>query len=387
MLRLAVFLVFLVVSVILGLMVLKHPGYVFVVYQPWMVQMPLWVVLLGTIIVFGLFYVLIDSIDQLHLLWFRLKNWFLWRREHRAYSQTQHGLALLIEGRWAKAERLLLKGVKKTIDPLMNYLGAARAAQARGALDKRDQYLREAHKSAPQAELAIGLTKVELQLEQHQLEQAAATINRLLTLSPRHPRVLLLAEKVYVHLGDWRALQALLPKLRKARVLTKDQLVLFEANIAKLLLHAFSKTSLRELNTCYDDLPRAVRHEPGVLLAYAKGLFAYGESEKISAIVRRAMKSYYDPELMSFYSKLPHEDTHRELVMAGGWLKLHGPQPGLLLLLGQLCVDTKLWGKAKEYFNQCLSQGPNPQASLAYGRLLEQLGESSAATAVYRNAL
>lgn len=387
MLRLSVFLVFLVISVVLGLMVLNHPGYVFVVYQPWMVQMPLWVVLLGVIIVLGLFYVLIDSVDQVHMLWFRLKNWFRWRREHRAYSQTQHGLTLLIEGRWMKAERLLLKGVKNTIDPLMNYLGAAKAAQARGALDKRDQYLREAHRVASDAELAIGLTKIELQLEAHQLEQAAATINRLLTLSPRHPGVLKLAEKIYIQLSDWQALQALLPKFRKARVFNKDELIAYESEMARILLNAYAGISLTAVNAVYDDLPRAVRYEPSVVIAYTKALVAQGEPTKAIALIRRALKSYYDPHLLALYLKLPHEDTHRELVMAGGWLKLHGAQPELLLWLGKLCVEAKLWGKAKDYFNQCLALGPNAQASLAYGRLLEQLDEPTAAMAVYRNAL
>ena len=45
--RLILFLLFLIASVSFGLVVVRHPGYLLVVYQPWMVQMPLWFAILG----------------------------------------------------------------------------------------------------------------------------------------------------------------------------------------------------------------------------------------------------------------------------------------------------------------------------------------------------
>src|SRR5436190_2914368 len=105
--RLIIFLLFLVASVWIGVEVVRHPGYLLVAYQPWMVQMPLWFAILTLVVCFGLFYFLIDSIDRLGFLWFKLKNWLHIRREHKSYSKTQQGLSALIEGRWKKAERLL----------------------------------------------------------------------------------------------------------------------------------------------------------------------------------------------------------------------------------------------------------------------------------------
>lgn len=196
--RLLFFLIFLIVSVWFGLNIVRHPGYLFLVYQPWMVQMPLWFAILCTFIFLVLFYVLISGIDRFSFLWFRMKNWLRIRREHRAYSKTQHGLATLIEGRWQKAERLLLAGVNQSFDPLINYLGAAKAAQEQGARDRRDKYIQTAYHVAPQAELAIGLVQANMELKQDQFEHAAATLQHLQKISPRHPQVLRLLEKVYV---------------------------------------------------------------------------------------------------------------------------------------------------------------------------------------------
>ena len=105
---------------------------------------------------------MIDSFDRMGFLWFRLKNWLHIRREHQSYSKTQQGLALLIEGRYKKAEKYLIAGVNQSIDPLINYLSAARAAQAQAAFDRRDHYIQKAYEVAPKARLAIGITQAEL---------------------------------------------------------------------------------------------------------------------------------------------------------------------------------------------------------------------------------
>ena len=79
---------------------------------------------------------MIAGVDAIQLLWVRIKNWLRLRREHQSYSKTQQGLTMLIEGRWSKAERLLLAGVSQSFEPLMNYLGAAKAAHEQGAFER-----------------------------------------------------------------------------------------------------------------------------------------------------------------------------------------------------------------------------------------------------------
>ena len=69
--------------------------------------------------------------------------------------------------------------MNQTVDPLINYLGAAKAAQEQGAFERRDNLLQKAYRVAPEADLAIGLTQAELEIEQHQFEHAMATLNHL----------------------------------------------------------------------------------------------------------------------------------------------------------------------------------------------------------------
>lgn len=390
--RLILFLIFLVASVWFGLTILRHPGYVFLVYQPWMVQMPLWFAALAFLVFFILFYFLITSIDYFQFAMFRIKNWWRFRKEHRSYSKTQHGLMFLIEGRWKKAESLLLGGIHQSIDPLMNYLGAARAAQELKAYDRRDEYLQKAYQAVPDAEIAIGMTQAELELQQEHFERAIATLNRLRQLSPRHPGVLKLLEKAYVRSADWKNLQALLPYLRRARVLTAEQFQQFEKNIACEVLRT-EGVSYQSIEHIYNSLPRYVRRNADVVCAYVKQLRALHKpndaviSKQIEDSIRKTLKTQWQPELAQIYGTLHFSNLNRQLVIVGAWLKLHGSKPELLLTLGRLCAKVQLWGKAKGYFEKCLSLGPNPEASLEYGKLLEQLGEEEEAIQTYRLGL
>ncbi len=386
--RLFLLLLFLVASVWFGLTIMRHPGFLYVVYQPWMVQMPLWFALICLFIIFGLFYLVVTGIDKVVFLWFRMKNWLRFRREHRSYSKTQHGLTTLIEGRWKGAERLLLNGVNQSIDPLLNYLGAAKAAHEQNAFERRDKYIQTAYHVAPQEELAIGLVQATMELQQDRLESAAATLNHLLTLSPKHPQILRLLEKVYVRSSNWENLLALLPDLRKAQLITTEQSVQFEKNIYCEQLLAATNKNNEALHQLWNNMPRSARKNPEVVCAYVKQLQHNGHANhEIEELIRKTLKSHWQPELVTIYGTLPFTNLNRQLVIVGAWLKMYGPHLETRLTLGRLCMRVQLWGKAKDYFKKCLEDGFNPAASLEYGKLLELLGETDDAIAVYKAGL
>lgn len=391
--RLIIILLFLVASVWCGLLAIRHPGFLFIVYQPWMVQMPLWFAVLGFLIFFGLFYIVIDSMDRIGFLWFRLKNWLNIRREHQSYSKTQQGLAALIEGRYKKAERLLIAGVNQSIDPLINYLSAARAAHEQGAYDRRDEYILKAYSIAPKANLAIGLTQAELEVKQDQLQQAVATLTHLQYIAPRHPQVLKLLEKIYVRLADWKNLQLLLPSLRKAKVLTEKDAETFEKNLYCEIFNAASDKRLSDVRLIWNEVPRYLKKQPDVVCAYVTQLFKHAPvtgaetTKEIEELIRKTLKSGWHPELARIYGKLSVTDLNRHLVIVNAWVNLYGQRPELLLILGNYCARLQLWGKAKDYFARCLAEGPNVEASLAYGRLLESLGEREDAMQQYKQGL
>jgi len=391
--RLIIILLLLIASVWCGLLAIRHTGFLLIVYQPWMVQMPLWFAFICFLVFFGLFYLVIDSIDRMGFLWFRLKNWLHIRREHQSYGKTQQGLAALIEGRFKKAERLLIAGVNQSFDPLINYLSAARAAHEQKALDRRDHYIQKAYESAPKAHLAIGLTQAELEVKQDQLAAATATLSHLRQISPVHPRVLKLLEKVYVRLADWKNLQNMLPAMRKAKILTKVEFELFEKNIYCEIFHAASDKRLSDLRLIWKDVPRYLKKQPDIVCAYVTQLLQHAPitgsdtTKEIALLIQYTLRTTWHAQLAKIYGKLSFADLNRQLVIVGAWLNRYGQQPELLFILGTLCARLQLWGKARDYFARCLACAPNAEASLAYGKLLESLGERDEALQKYREGL
>lgn len=388
MLRLMLVLIFLIASVWIGVEVMRHPGYLLLVFQPWMVQMPIWFALLSFIIVFVLFYLLVDSIDKIQFFWYRMKNWLRFRREQQSYSKTQSGVAALIEGSYKQAEKLLLSGVSVAVEPLINYLGAAKAAHEQHAYERRDHYIQKAYQAAPNEELAIGLTQSALELKQNQNEHAIATLNHLRQKYPRHPGVLRVLKKVYLQLGDWQNLLLMLPDLRKSKILSADEWQQVERQAYCGILNAMPLKTYDELQKIWQAMPRTMRNDPEVITAYVKQLSHFPNTAKeMEELIKKVLKNHWQAELITIYGTLPSNNLNRQLVIVGAWLKMYGSRPELLLLLGKLCERLKLWGKAKDYFERCLMLGPNPEAALVYGKLMEELNERESALQIYRNAL
>ncbi len=73
----------------------------------------------------------------------------------------------------------------------------------------------QASKADPSADIAVGLTQAQLQLDAKQLEQALATPQSLHHQQPKHPHVLLLLAKTHAAVGDWNSAGDLLPLIKR----------------------------------------------------------------------------------------------------------------------------------------------------------------------------
>ena len=122
----------------------RDPGYILLSYDGWSVEssLSLFILALGVTILVS-YFVLRLLFGTLHIPG-RLGYWRRHRRSLRARAATNRGLLALAEGNWPKAERFLSRFAGSSDTPLLNYLGAARAAQKQGADGRRDQYLSQA---------------------------------------------------------------------------------------------------------------------------------------------------------------------------------------------------------------------------------------------------
>ena len=222
---LLLFAIVLVVAVTIGTLAWYFgPGYLAFSFNNYTIETSFIFALSAVTISFFIFYYVLRLLSFTFRLPDKLGLRYTSRQAEKARSALVQGLIEMSEGRFEKAEKILIRQAVHSDTSLLNYLLAARVAQQLGAYDRRDDYLRLAHESTPTADIAISLTQAELQLSHQQYEQALATLNHLSSVAPRHDYVKKLQARVYQQLGDWDSLLGLLDQVRKSHFISAKKL-------------------------------------------------------------------------------------------------------------------------------------------------------------------
>ncbi|MDG9922460.1 MULTISPECIES: heme biosynthesis HemY N-terminal domain-containing protein [unclassified Pseudomonas] len=366
----------------LGLAIVEHSGYVLIAWKGLRYESSLWVFLLLIVVAVLLLWTLRWLVRLLLVSGGLVNPWSRRQRGRRQQLAADKGLLDLIEGRWERAVRHLRLAAEGERQPLMYYLGAARAAHKLGRVEESEELLEQALRRQPQAELAIALTHAELQREQGNLQGALDTLQAMRERHPRHHIVLEQLQRTLVERGDWAALLELLPELRKAKVLEGEALAELERKVWIARLQSAGEqgldqgeVALQPLTAAWQQLSSAQRQDAELLLAYAGQLRALGAQEEAEEVLRKALKQGYDARLMRLYGQLRGRDPARQLQTAEGLLKQHPQDPLLLLSLGRLCLQNGLWGKAREYFEISLEFSRSAETCAELARLLASQGD------------
>lgn len=378
-----------IVGVAIALIARQDTGYVLITREPWVIETSLTMFILLTLLGFVLMYGVIRFIVNAWGLSGRMHHWQRVRHVQRARKNLNMGLLELAHRHWPKAEKLLLKNIKDSDTPLINYLAAASAAQEQGDTKKRDDYLQKAHESMPEAEVAIGITQADLQLRHGQLEQALATLMHLRSVAPKHAHVLKLIMRLFMALRDWQSLAELVPELRKRDVASDEKLDHIEAYAyEQILLEAEqSNMSFQELVKIWLHMPKRLNSDVRIVYRYAICLNAFGDPDRAVAVIRDALHKTWHPSLVYAYGIIQANDANTQLTEAEAWLKHHGMESVLLLTLGRLAVRNELWGKARAWLEASMGTEPRIETCRLLGDLLEKLGESDKAAEYYRSGL
>lgn len=386
MIKFIIYLLLLILAVWVGVKIAVDPGFAIFAYQHWTVEMPLWFFGLSLIILFLLIYMLIAFLKGTSRVSKHIK---MLNKQHKltiAHRKTSKGLLELAEGHWEQAEKLLIKGASYSAQPLVNYLAAARAAHEQMAYERRDEYLRLAHESTPDAKIAVGLTQAELQISHHQLEHSLATLRHLQNMVPQQAYVLKLLKDVYESLGDWRALLDLLPDLVKRKVVKPEEAKQLEIKAYQGLFSNVNGLQIT-LDKIWDQIPKRLRREKAIVLPYVQHLLQDKDYVTAEAVVRDVLKHEWDGELVALYGETKFPEPDKQLAFAEAWLKSHGNSPALLLCLGRLAKRCQLWGKAKDYLQTSITIDATRETYAELANLYEALGETDNALQAYRDAL
>jgi HemY protein len=360
---------------------LADRGYVLVNFRGYVVEMSV----PGLVILLVLCYLFVRALVAVRDAPRRWRAARSQRQLERRDSDLTAGLTQLIEGNWARSERLLTQGLKHADAPLANYLLAAHAAQLQGAADRRDQWLELAQGISAAGATSALLTRAELQLAAGEATAALDTLQTLERTTPDQPAATALLARAYRALGDHSQLTALLPRLARAPLPAAEREEL--ATLAVQSELARPDLTDERLAEIWGSLPSELRTAAPLLAQRARALDRLGHGDEAERELRTVLKREWHLGLVQSYGEVRGADAAKQLKQAETWLKTYPDDATLLLAAARLSMVNELWGKARSYLESSLSVAPTADAYALYGRLLTQLGEDDGALSAFRSGL
>lgn len=377
----------LLAAILATLYALDNPGYVLIARAPWSVEMSLTTFVLLALLGAGALYLLVYLIVRLMRIPQDVARWRSGRHERQARESLYQGLIKLAEANWPEAEASLLAAMRSSEMPLLSHLGAACVNQGQGNLEKRDEYLAAAHRSAPQHNIAIGMTQANLQYLAHQSEQALATLSELRRLAPKHKHVLKLLAQVHLELRDWPNLAELVPALRSHAVLTSKEIDALELRAQRELLTLSLPSGSRDvLQKVWNAVPKHLRRHPSLIAIYARQLIQQNEMNTAEELLRGAIETQWDETLVELYGQARSDLPNEQLEAAESWLGMHPESTKLLFTAGRLAIYSSRDQKARGYLEKCINLRGPAEAYRELGGLFERAGDKDKALAYYRRA-
>jgi len=348
----------------------NDPGYVLIGFGHWSLETSLTVFAVAQVIGFFVLY----NFFRLMGVLIRMPNQFAKRRRNIRFNRSQEalvaGLFDAADGNWERAEKVLIKHAAHSGAPLLHYLTAARAAQSRGALDKRDEYLQKASEQSPDTNMTVGLTQAELHLSEKQFEQALETLGKLHSINPGHARVLKMMHQAYQHLGDWEGLSKILPSLQQHKVLMETEVKLLETEtFSRLLKQTIAQGDRQAIQTCWEGIPDHIKTLPGIANIYFAAMIAAGAGSSVESAMLKQSGRHWDDTLLVLVSNIEAEDKAKQLQSIEQWLAVYPGNAVLLRVLGKLALKAEQMEKAEQYLLKSL----NTEASVATYQLLGEL--------------
>ena len=377
----------LLILTVLGLMILavalaplfkNDPGYVLIQFQDWNAETSVLVLLLAIIVIYLLIRLSV-------WLWYWPTRTARQVRELRAQRQLEKGLLALTEGDWRSAEKALSRSGNQRGQETVKYLAAARAAQGQDDVEGRDAYLSKAEAGDAKSRFLVQLSRARFLIGNGDFVSAIPILEFLRKRRSRHPQVLEMLSRCYRELGDWEQLRKLIPSLKKAGLIQPEDAAELEQLAAKRELD--SSNDIGVLQERWRKLSTTLKNAPNMVQSFAVRAIDLGAPSAAEPVLRAALKREWRPSLVHLYGHFTEKDIGQRISQCEKWLKVHNDDAALHLVIGQLCYEEKLWGKAREHLQTSLKLDATANAFEAYGRLLQRHGEVEAAMHCYENAL
>lgn len=354
-----------------GMIVLREPGFAVFNYGDTTIEIPLIKFYFGVVTAFIILYFLFRIIGGL----FRLPSRIQENRQHKRNLDIMQSLESSMldfsQFNWSSALRTATKHVKQSPIKKAQHMFAAHCAHNSGQIDTREAHVTNLRNLEGGKSLANTI-EAEFRLEDGHADKALLILDEESTDNICNLNTL---SHAYIKTNDIDALETTLEKLLPHA--DKAARIQYTVNRSlKWMINYYdinsSDTKLAGLWKIYH---KQLKANPTLLRSYVHMLVKHGRDTIAEQIIKTQLDETWDEVLIQEYGLLKIDNVEQRTKQSEEWLKTHKDSAGLLLTLGRLYKDKKLWGKAKSHLESSLSRKPLAPTYAELAELHEQLDE------------
>ncbi len=340
--------------------------------------------IIETTVAYGLIFWLLISV-ALWSLWFLVRLPFnAWQSlaKKQARSRFVNGLQAFQEGRYARAENLLLKAAKqddiKTIALMTAYDAAnrldepLRAAQHQAALMQHDA-------------TAANVQAAETAFNNDNFEQAVTLLAPLQEAKKLSPQAQLIYLQSLEKTNRAAEAIALFGTLRKEQALSPQMLATLEIKLQASTLEQSSDADA--LLQTWQSLPERLKNNTAILQAFAARADALGLETKAVQVLADYLGMQWTPELLGTLADISAHANDQRMDLCRAWLPQHPDDAALHAALGKLYGQDKQYAKAEAMLQRAASLAPGSETWEALGHVYSAQQKNEQASTAYANAL
>lgn len=309
------------------------------------------------------------------------------RRVEKARKQFEKGMLALRHERWQTAELALLKYVSDAPAPALSYIAAAEAAHRQNVTQRRDEYLALALEADEKVTAAVEMTRARWARERGEWTVALGALDQAQQYKTNSAKAIqAMRLEALEAQGNWQGVSEALPHALGALPRPSLDEINRRAQLA-LLNEAGENGNLDQLRSRWQSLPKAMTQDDELLLSYTRNLHRLGADAEALRLIFARLKQHWNAPLALLYGELHSDDGIAKLAAVEQWINHYGEKPELLLIAGRLCIESRLWGRARSYLESAHRHKPNAAVALELGRLKLQEQDDAGALGAYREGL
>lgn len=358
-------------------------SYIIFIYSPYRIDISLQSLLIIIPIGLALIYGLIRCLRFISLIPQRSIKTYIQSREQTALKELCEAINFTFSGCYAKAEKAAEKAAKSFYSSetkqdkrkpsflgIGKFLSSSTMAQAYSAVSLIGANAAQEQNNNIRSKAWLDKIKEEKWLEARYLLEAKnylknndfnlamASLNQFYelggkSLGGKSSTANNLAWQIAQQQKDWHTMRLHLSLLKQHKMFDTVSIDNLNEIAAKELLFE-AKNDVDNLNEAWNQLNSDEKQNTDLIKIYVNILLELKQQDQAKQIIEKILNSNWQPELLFLYLKCASHHCQEMIQQADKWLQTHTQDAHLFYVLGQLCAEQKIWGKAKVYLDQAL---------------------------------